>query len=154
MGAAQIRHVAGEIGVGEFPFAVTESGEIEARHGDALDRERVRDTGCGGNVLGAGETVGENRIGGDRARGLLEKSRQPLAGLVLKLESFLSYFRDCSLVHPFSPCRNRRVAVPVGAAGRELTTKRGHRWSRPDARAENSRMLCFSIGFSSPSPSH
>ena len=90
--AAQIRYIAGEICVGELPFTVAESSEIEAQHSHAVVGEGARDARGRGDVLGTGKTMGEKSDRRDGPFGPFEKARELLAGVVLKLEPFLSYF--------------------------------------------------------------
>ena len=58
-GGDQILDVRRKMRVGEFAFAAAEPGEIEAQHGDAVDRQPLGDALGGKVVLAAGETVRE-----------------------------------------------------------------------------------------------
>ena len=98
-GAHQIRHIGREIGVCELSFTVPEAGKIESQHGDPLTCQGAGNPRCRGDVLGAGEAVGEQGIGGDDALRPLQQTGQLLASGVLKLESFLIHSRNCDLVH-------------------------------------------------------
>ncbi len=62
-GGEQVADIRREIRVREVAFALAEAGEIEAQHGDARIGQRPRDVRRGFEVLGAGETMREQRIG-------------------------------------------------------------------------------------------
>ncbi len=63
----QVGHVGREIGIGEIAAAAAKTGEIKAQHGDAMCRQRLRDTRRRQHVLAASEAMGEQGKGANRA---------------------------------------------------------------------------------------
>jgi hypothetical protein len=57
----KIFHIGGKMRVGEFSFRVTQPGKIKPQHCDAQIRQFGSDAARGGNVLGAGEAMREQR---------------------------------------------------------------------------------------------
>jgi hypothetical protein len=60
-GCDKIVHVGGEIGLTEVAFALPQTGEVKAQHGNALLHERLADVTGGPEILCAGEAVGKER---------------------------------------------------------------------------------------------
>ena len=78
-GARQVLDVGAEVGVGELALAVAEAGEVEAQHGDAEACQALGDAAGGGDVLRAGEAVGEEGGGDGLAVGQVEPGGEHVA---------------------------------------------------------------------------
>ena len=74
--------------VGEFAFAVAEPGEVEPQHRDAARRQRGRDALRRQHVLAAGEAMRKQRIGVDRAIGLVQRRGKLMAAFAGELKAF------------------------------------------------------------------
>ena len=59
----EIVQVGGEVGLGEVPLALADAGEVEPEHRDPPLGQGAADPAGGLDVLGAGEAVGEDRVG-------------------------------------------------------------------------------------------
>ncbi len=92
-GGDEIVHVGRKMRVGEFAFAAAEPGEIEAQHGDAVDRQPLGDALGGEVVLAAGEAMREQRVGRRLAERQIERGGELLALGVGKIESRAAHER-------------------------------------------------------------
>ena len=90
-GGDQVVDVRGEMRVGEFAFAAAEAGEIEAQHGDAVDRQPLGDALGGEIVLAAGEAMREQREGRRLAERQVERRGELLALGVGEGEAFAAH---------------------------------------------------------------
>ena len=90
-GRHQIVDIRGKVRVGEFAFAGAQAGEIEAQHGDAIDRQPLGDALGGEVILAAGKAMREQRGGGGLAERDIEQRRQLLAFGIGKFETFAAH---------------------------------------------------------------
>ncbi len=82
----QVVHVAREIGIGKLAATLAKPREIEPQYREAGLGHGARDVGRRFEVLGAGETVGEQRKSARRRERHVENTAERLAVPVLKLD--------------------------------------------------------------------
>jgi hypothetical protein len=73
--------------VGEFAFAAAQADEVEAQHGDAMNRQSFRDALGRQVIFAAGETLREQREGRRLAERQVEQRRQLLALGIGRIEA-------------------------------------------------------------------
>ena len=82
-GGNQVPGIGSEIRIGEIAFAFPQAGKVETQNGDSLIRHGLGDVANGREVLIAGKTMREERIGpGSTARGRFQ-TRGQLGALVI-----------------------------------------------------------------------
>ena len=68
----EVVQVGREVGLREVPLALADPGEVEAEHRDPAVDQGAGDPSGGLQVLGAGEAVGEEGVGGGLGDGAFE----------------------------------------------------------------------------------
>jgi len=107
-----VLHAAAESAVSEVATALTQPGEVEAQHADALAGERAPDANRGKRVLGAGEAMSKQRVVMRWPVGKVELADQTRSLLAFEFEQFVA--------HHVTPDRVKRISercCPAHLAG-------------------------------------